>query len=174
MDLESIKQAKKVVSDGGSFKAAEQLTGLPRAALPHMLKVYDLMQDRTVVADKSSDYVRVKKKRYMMQKIKLQHKIADIRKEYHKQLEILKRKRRKLYEYADKKEEFDDLLKELHNKQLMLNVTSKNLQHAEDGYEMLKRDHVVNKILAFIYGMGFVFFCMFLFKLAGGEVRLIY
>ncbi|MDY3205942.1 MAG: hypothetical protein RBR70_12800 [Arcobacter sp.] len=174
MDLETIKKASKMLSSGSTIKEIEEQTGIKRNYVSNLVKVYDLMQDRTVVADKNSDYVRVKKKRYMMQKIKLQHKIADIRKEYHKQLEILKRKRRKLYEYADKKEEFDDLLKELHNKQLMLNVTSKNLQHAEDGYEMLKRDHVVNKILAFVYGMGFVFFCMFLFKLAGGEVRLIY
>lgn len=174
MDLEKIKQAKKIIAEGGSFKAAEQSTGLPRAALPHMLKVYDLMQDRTFVSDQNCEFVRVKKKRYMLQKIKLQHRIADIRKEYLNQLEILKRKRKKLYEYADKKEEFEDLKKELHNKQLMLNVTSKNLQHAEDGYESLKRDHVINKILAFMYGAGFVFLCMFIFKLAGVEIRFIY
>lgn len=174
MQIEQIKQANLLHSRGETFKSIEESTGISRTVLPHLLELYNLFENTTILEDnKSSEYVRVKKKRYMLQKIKLQHKIADIRKMYMQQLNVLKQKRKKLQKLADKQEDYDHLQKELSAKQLMLDVTSKNLQQAEDGYEYLKREVNYTKAISFIAGIGFVFFCMFIFKMLGGDIRIV-
>lgn len=67
------------------------------------------------------------------------------------------------YSYGNVK----DLKEELDNKQLYLNVTSKNLQHAEDGYEYLKREVKWNYLLYFMYGISFTFFVLALARSLG-------
>lgn len=174
MQIQQVKQAVLLSSKGESFKNIEEATGLKRTVIPHLVELYNLLESQNVIDDKSSEYVRVKKKRYMMQKIKLQHKISDIRKMYLNQLEVLKNKRKNIRVLLDEKEDYDHLMRELKNKQLVLDVTSKNLQQAEDGYEYLKQEMNYNKIIAFLAGVGFVFFGMWVFKMIGGDIRLIY
>lgn len=174
MHLDKIKEAKIIVNNGGTYKAAQEVAEVPRAALPYLLELLDLFENQKVVLDKNSEYVRVKKKRYMLQKIKLQHKISDIRKEYIKQLDVLRNKRKKIRVMMDKQEDYDHLLRELKNKQLILDVTSQSLSQAEDGYDYLKQEVNYTKVLAFLFGIGFVFFGMWVFKMLGGQINIIY
>lgn len=174
MEISQIKQAKELQKKGETFKNIEESIGISRTVLPHLIELYDLLENRNIVQYKNCEYVRIKKKRYMLQKIKLQHRIADIRKVYIDQLRVLTNKRKKLKEYLEQKENYDHIEEELHQKQTMLDITSKNLQHAEDGYEYIKRESNYNKAIYFLGGIGFVFFSLFVFKMAGGEFRLFY
>lgn len=172
MEIEQIKQAKILHSRGETFKNIEESIGISRTVLPHLLELYDLFESRNVVEDKNGEYVRVKKKRYLLQKIKLQHKIADIRKEYIKQLQVLSNKRKKIRLFLDKQESYEDIKEELSQKQKMLEVTSSNLHHAEDGYEYLKREVNYNKAIYFIYGIGFIFVAASIFNTFLGHITI--
>lgn len=79
MEIEQIKRAYEMHSRGETFKSIEESIGISRTVLPHLIDLYNLFESRNVVQDKNGEYVRVKKKRYVMQKIKLQHMIHDIR-----------------------------------------------------------------------------------------------
>ena len=110
------------------------------------------MNSNQTVKDKDSDYVRIKKKRYMIKSMKLQQRMSDIRILFMKQLAILENKRKKISTLLDKKEEYEDIEQELHNKQKILELCRSNLQHAEDSYEYMKKDVFYSKILFFTYG----------------------
>jgi len=153
--LDKVKKAKILREQGISVKDMESQVGIARAYIPKLLELYDQMSEMQQVDDKSSDYVRIKKKRYLMKSIKLQHKLSDIRKIYIRQLEVLKNKRRKVRDYIDQAEEISDIKKEAMYKQKMLNITSKNLQHAEDGYEYLKAEVRYNYFMWFMGGIIF-------------------
>ena len=152
--IEKIKKAKLLKSNGTSVKDIEVEIGISRNYIPKLLELYESMSNMQKVDDKNSEYVRIKKKRYMMQSIKLQHKMNDLRDKYLKSREDLKEKYEKIREYMDKAEDIHDLKKELFYKQKMLDVTSSNLQHAEDGYEYIKREYIYSKILYFILGVS--------------------
>ena len=152
--LESIKKAKLLKEQGVTIQDIESKIGIARAYIPKLLELYELMSNMQKVDDKNSEYVRIKKKRYMMQSIKLQHKMNDLRDKYLKSREDLKEKYEKIREYMDKAEDIHDLKKELFYIHKMLDVTSSNLQHAEDGYEYIKRESMYSKLTYFIYGVG--------------------
>lgn len=154
--IESIKQAKLLKEQGVTTKDIEDKVGIARAYIPKLLELYEQMSDLQQVDDKNSDYVRIKKKRYLMKSIKLQHRMADIRDIYIEQLKVLKNKRKKISEYMDQAGDINDIKEELKNKQTMLNVTSSNLQHAEDGYEYLKQEVRWNYLIYFMSGIIFL------------------
>jgi len=156
MIVNKVKKAKKLKEQGSSNSVIEDAVDIPRASVPWLIELYDEMNSVQVLDDKNGEYVRIKKKRYMLKSLKLQHKMADIRSEYLKQLHVLKNKRKKIRSFLDRAEQIKDLKQELFQKQKMLDVTSSNLQHAEDGYEYLKKDYFFNKIIYFTYGMAFV------------------
>ena len=155
--VNSIKKAKLLKEQGVSVKDIELQVGISRNYIPKLLELYNEMSEMQQVDDKNSEYVRIKKKRYMLKSIKLQHRMADMRKQYIESMQVLTSKRKKIRKYLDEAEEISDLLSELKQKQLMLNVTSSNLQHAEDGYEYLKQEWNYNKIIYFLGGVLFSF-----------------
>lgn len=156
--IEEVKKAKKLKEQGMSTKDIEDEISISRNYIPKLIELYDEMSQVQLLDDKNSEYVRIKKKRYMMKSIKLQHRMSDLRNFYIDSLRVLKKKRKKIREYLDDQEEVVDLKRELYEKQKMLNVTSSNLQHAEDGYEYLKQEWNYNKAIYFIFGMGFTVF----------------
>ena len=165
--IESIKQAKLLKKQGVTTKDIEGKVGIARAYIPKLLELYEQMSNLQQIDDKNSDYVRIKKKRYIIKSIKLQHRMADIRTIYIEQLNVLKNKRKKINEYMDQAEALHDIESELKNKQKMLSITSSNLQHAEDGYEYLKQEVRWNYLLFFMSGIIFLGSLMVVAKYAG-------
>ncbi|UCM99190.1 hypothetical protein LCX93_06500 [Sulfurimonas sp. SWIR-19] len=165
--IDKVKRAKYLREQGVKNEDITSDTGLNKNYITVLIELYDEMSQMQQVDDKNSDYVRIKKKRYLMKSIKLQHKLADIRKEYLRQLEVLKKKRQKVREYIDQAEEISDLKKEIMYKQKMLSVTGTNLQHAEDGYEYLKQEVKYNYAFWFIMGISFTFAVLLAFKYLG-------
>lgn len=165
--LNKVKKAKILKEQGVAVKDIEVEVGIARAYIPKLLELYDQMSQMQQVDDKNSEYVRIKKKRHLMKSIKLQHKLSDMRKEYLRQLEVLKNKRQKVRDYIDQAEEISDLKKEIMYKQKMLSVTGTNLQHAEDGYEYLKQEVRYNYAFWFIMGISFTFAVLIAFKYLG-------
>lgn len=153
--IKEIKKAKKLRGEGRTTKEIELEIGISRNYIPKLLELYDEMTSGEFIQDKNSEYVRIKKKRYMMKSIKLQHRMADMRKVYIRRLAVLGNKRKVLEEYLDKQEAIVDIKKELFYKQEMLNVTSSNLQHAEDGYEYIKQEWNYSKAIWFMAGISF-------------------
>lgn len=166
--IEEVKKAKDLLNQKVSLREIEDQTGITRTAVKDLVELYDLMNASRQLKDKGGEYVRVKKKRYMLQKIKMQHKIHDLRDRYLRELEVLKNKYKKTQDLIDKKEAIEDLELELHNKQKMLDITSSNLQHAEDHYEYMKKNMWITKILYASYGAAagavFVTSISFLFR----------
>lgn len=154
--LEGVIKAKSLKEQGVTVVNIESEVGIARAHIPKLIQLYEQMSNLQMLDDKSSEYVRIKKKRYLMKSIKMQHKMADIREMYLKQLAVLKNKRNKMIDYMESVEELHDLRKELNAKQKMLDVTSSNLQHAEDGYEYLKQEVKWNYLIFFMSGVIFV------------------
>lgn len=154
LDIKKVENAKNLLEKDNTLTSIERDTGIDRKAIKYVVSLYDLMQTENKKHGLNSEYVRIKKKRYMMQSIKLQHKMNDLRDKYLKSREDLKEKYENIREYMDKAEDIHDLKKELFYKQKMLDVTSSNLQHAEDGYEYIKREYIYSKILYFILGVS--------------------
>ena len=165
--IEKIKRGKLLREQGVPVKDIEVQIGISRNYIPKLLELYEQMSDLQQVDDKNSDYVRIKKKRYLIKSTKLQHRMKDIRVRYIYQLEVLKKKRKKIREYMDEAGELNDIKEELKNKQTMLNVTSSNLQHAEDGYEYLKQEVRWNYLFSFMGGIIFLALFMIAAKYSG-------
>ena len=159
--LEKIKIAKKLKEQGKSSKDIELDIGLSRNYIPKLLELYEAMSEKeNVPVVNNPDYVVLRKQKYITLSIRIQNKLAEIRKEFLEMQKIIRSAKGKYLNAKYSYEDVRDLQEELDNKQLYLNVTSKNLQHAEDGYEYLKREVKYNYIFWFLIGSGFTFFVL--------------
>ncbi|MBU1658336.1 hypothetical protein KKG72_04700 [bacterium] len=153
--LELVKKAHMLKSQGMSMTEIESDIGIARAYIPKLLELYEEMEAAPVKSN-AADYVCIRKQKYILLSLKIQHKLNDMRLEYAKHKKILVREKSKLinakYSLGDKRA----IIEELEQKQLMLNITSSNLNHAEDGYEYIKQEWNYTKGIYFLYGMGFI------------------
>ncbi len=154
LDINKVKTAKKLLENGETLRAIEREIDIDRKAIRYIVSLYDLMENQKTSPGKNSEYVCIKKSRHMIKSLKIQNRWAHLREYYIEKMAELKKKREELSEYIDKAEEIHDLKKELFYKQKMLDVTSSNLQHAEDGYEYIKREYIYTKIIYFLYGVA--------------------
>lgn len=156
--LNKVKKAKKLKEQGVKIKDMEDDVGIARAYIPKLLELYDAMSDKeNVPVVNNPDYVVLRKQKYITLSIRIQNKLAEMRKEFLEMQKIIMSAKGKYLNAKYSYEDIRDLQEELDNKQLYLNVTSKNLQHAEDGYEYLKREVKYNYIFWFLIGIGFTF-----------------
>jgi len=156
--LNKVKKAKKLKEQGVKIKDMEDDVGIARAYIPKLLELYDAMTEKEdVPVVNNPDYVVIRKQKYIRLSILIQNKIAETRKEFLEMQKIIRREKDKLFNAKYAYGNVKDLADELNNTALVLNVTSRNLQHAEDGYEYLKREVKYNYIFWFLVGVTFTF-----------------
>jgi len=156
--LEKIERAKNLKEQGKSTKEIELEIGVSRNYIPKLLELYEAMSDKeNVPVVNNPDYVVLRKQKYITLSIRIQNKLAEMRKEFLEMQKIIMRAKGKYLKAKYSYEDVRDLQEEIDNKQMYLNVTSKNLQHAEDGYEYLKREVKYNYIFSFLIGIAFTF-----------------
>jgi len=152
--IKKVLEAKKLLEKKTSMSKVSVIVGINRQALQPLVDLYDELSAQPVKPS-SSDYVCIRKQKYISLSIKIQHKLNDMRLEYwHMQKELDRAKGkfiRAKHDYGERKR----IIEELEQKQLMLNVTSSNLQHAEDGYDYLKMNYKWDMFYSFMGGIAF-------------------
>jgi len=166
--LNKVKKAKELKEQGIKVKDMEDQIGIARAYIPKLLELYDAMSDKeNMPVVNNPDYVVIRKQKYITLSLRIQNKFDALRKEFVDTKRVLQREKGKLlkakYSFIDVK----DMKEEMDTKQLMLNVTSKNLQHAEDGYEYLKQEVHWNYFFYFLGGIAFTLFLMIVARETG-------
>jgi len=154
--LDKVKKAKELKEQGIKIKDMEEDVGIARAYIPKLLELYEAMSEKNnVPVINNPDYVVVRRQKYINLSIKIQNKFEELRKEYTDYKRVMYREKSKLLNAKYSLATVKELKEELDTKQLFLNVTSKNLQHAEDGYEYIKKEYIYSKIQYFLIGVAF-------------------
>jgi len=163
--IEKVKKAKELKGQGVKVKDMEAEVGISRNYIPKLLELYDAMlekEDAPVI--NNPDYVVIRKQKYITLSNKIQNKLVKMREEYLQRKRVIKMERNKLLKAKQSYGTIRDLHQELRHKQLFLNITSKNLQHAEDGYEYLKREVYFNYLIYFFAGVAVTLFSITLLQ----------
>jgi hypothetical protein len=156
--INKVIEAKKLLNSQTSISKISVLVGIDRRAIKHLVDLYDEMSEKgNVPVVNNPDYVVMRKQKYILLSIRIQNKLAEMRKEFLEMQKIISSEKGKYLNAKYSYQDVRDLQEEIDNKQLYLNVTSKNLQHAEDGYEFLKREVKYNYIFWFLIGIGSTF-----------------
>jgi len=158
--INKIKKAILLKEQGKTIEDIAVDVEIARAYIPKLIQLYiemesEKLSSRDIITD---DQVLISKSKYILSSIKRQKKFMYARYLLQLEKEKINDKILRLRIYLEKKESYDDLEEELWQKQKMLNVTSSNLQHAEDHYELMEKNLDFTRAYWFMFGMLVVMF----------------
>lgn len=81
--LNKVKTAKKLKEQGVKIKDMEDDVGIARAYIPKLLELYEAMLEKEdVPVVNNPDYIVLRKQKYITLSIRIQNKLAEMRKEF--------------------------------------------------------------------------------------------
>lgn len=171
--INKVLEAKKLLSTKTSISKISVLIGMDRRVIQPLVDLYDELEAQPIKSS-SNKYVCIRKQKYIDLSIKIQHKLNDMRLEHERMQKALYAAKGKFIRAKHNFGVRKDILEELQQKQIMLNVTSTNLQHAEDGYDYLKMNYKWDLLYSFMGGIVFFLCTIWVFGEFFGKISIIY